>query len=1290
MSEEGDFVVVAMGSAAGGLAALQAFFGALHDADVAQGAAFLVILHLPPEETGDAAADLANAAPLPVHEVSGAVRLAPGAVYLAPPDRAVTLSGDLIEARPRGDGSPAHPVDDLFAALGSRYGRRTIGIILSGTGSSGSHGLTVIKEHGGAVFAQDPDTADFADMPRAAIETGHVDRVLAPASMPAAIAACAAHIAQAAAAATPERTEAGSEPQSRGRLANPEASTDRAFAAILDILRAHAGLDLRQYKTGTLQRRIDRRVALHRLPDRAAYAAMLRGSHEERDALAADVLITVTSFFRDGAAWDCLRDAVVRPLVNAGCEEQPIRAWVAGCASGEEAYSLGMLLFEEMEAQGRTVALEIFATDAAVPMLARARQGRYPLAAVQHLSDRRRERFFRRENDTVRVRHELREAIVFAPQDLVQDPPFSRLDLVVCRNLLIYLKPELQQKVIRLFHFALREGGFLFLGPAENIGSGEEIFEPVSSQHRIYRTKAGLRRNAFDFPVPRNAYRTPRLEGTPQRDEQPRRRGATTVERAARILADVYAPPSIIVDRDLTALFYHGATERFLKPQMGEPTHDLSVLLLDGLSLRLRDLAERARESRRRQEGIARATVEGEPVRVRIEVTPRPDEEGEGGVLVVGLVEQSEAEPRAAAEAETSSSSREQELEAEVAQLRDELRRTMQASHQSQEELKSYNEEVVSMNEELRSANEELETSKEELQSLNEELNTVNKQLRAKVDELHERTGDLDNLLSSTEVGTLFLDSELCIRWFSSAMAHLFNIREQDTGRPVGELKPRFEDPSFLDDAREVLRHHAPVERQVRADHGRRLLRRTAPYRTLDDRIDGVVVTFTDVTAIQNARDYAETILETVPLPFVVLDVDLRVLSASPAFYETFRVRREDTDQRYIYDLGNGQWNIAELRRLLGEVLPSDKVFTGYEVTHTFETVGTKTMKLNGRRLEHLQLILLAIEDVTEERAAQARVAESEERMRALVNATSYIVFRMSPDWKEMWRLDGNGLVEDLCEPRTGWIERYIHPADQPLVREKIAEAVRTKSMFDLEHRVLRPDGSAAWTRSRAVPLLDERGEIREWFGAASDVTARKQAEGDRELLVAELNHRMKNILSVIRGLATLSGENATDGAEYRERFLARLDALIRAHNLALGSGAQGIDLAVLSTGCLEPYAGPGRQRVTVEGGAVRLDSRRSVALALVLHELATNAMKHGSLSDQKGTVRLSWTVTEEDGGALIALEWREADGPEVRPPDTVSFGLRMIERVLTFDLGGTAQLDFRREGLVLKAAFPA
>lgn len=1141
------FPVAALGGSAGGLQAFTTFLEAVEALGEPPGIAFIIVPHLSPDHESHIAELLQRTCRLPVSGVTQSTAIDADHVYVLMPGQTLFVRQGRMEPQPREPGADHHPVDDIFASLGAEFGPRAVAVVLSGTGSNGSAGLTAVRENGGLVLAQAPDTAEFGEMPRRAIDTGLVDSVLPPEEMAGFLTRYAEHLRSAPAAG--RRGDTAEEGQAEEKESGDDGG---GFSAILGLLEAQSSIDFRHYKFGTLQRRIDRRVQLNRLDSWNVYAEVLRKKPEELEALADDLLITVTGFFRDEKAWDTLKEQAIRPLVEAHHADRPIRAWVAGCATGEEAYSLAMLLSEETKAQERALPVEIFATDASDAALARARQGLYPAAAVQHLSEKRRNSHFERGDDRVRVKQQLRECVVFAPQNLLQDPPFSRIDLVICRNVLIYLQPETQQKLIRLFHFALREDGYMLLGSAETIAGAEHLFDTISKKWRLYRRVGPTRHDIVDFPISESASRFVPRYSAPEAGQRP---AAHRTEEALKALADWHAPPSVLIDGSFQVLYYHGATERYLKSQSGEPSRDLLTLAREGLGLRLRRLIGRAKKANTPQAERMQLGSDGGTTSVVIEVIPIDRGRGSNRLLV-SFMEESPAAPSAAASA-SPASSREQELEAEVKFLREEIEASTKFANRSQEELKAYNEEIVSMNEELRAANEELETSKEELQSLNEELNTVNSQLRAKLDELNERTNDLDNLLTSTDMATLFLDPDLCIRWFSPKIEELFHVRATDTGRQISDFAQKFTDEVFTADCEQVLRTLTPAEKEVSSD-GRWFIRRIVPYRTRDHRIDGVVVTFSDITAVQAGRHYAERIVETVPSPLLVLDPELRVVSANPAFYERFRVRPEETEQRLIYDLGNGQWNIPALRRLLTDVLPHDDGFRDQEVEHDFEHIGRKVMLVSGRRLDHVQLILLAIEDITE----------------------------------------------------------------------------------------------------------------------------RKRNESQQAMLMAELNHRVKNALSVVQGLASQTMARSGSLDEFWAAFAGRLAAFARAHGRLLEREWTSTDLKRLvqdATDAFDPT------RMSVEGPHAEVSSKKALALSLMLHELETNATKYGALAHDEGRVEIRWSV---ENGDAVRLIWQESGGPRVAPPKRDGFGTRLITQMAAHELGGDADLRFEPEGLRCELTF--
>jgi two-component system, chemotaxis family, CheB/CheR fusion protein len=902
------------------------------------GLAFVVVLHLDPRHHSELASLLGRRTAMPVVDIVDRVRIEPNSVYVIVPDKSVRVDGDRLRlfepAEPRGH---RHPVDALFVSLAEHRRERAIAIVLSGTGRNGTQGVKEVKASGGLALVQDPATAQFDGMPRSAITVGLADHIAAPEKMPEILVHYARH----------------------GYMADPDGLAAEASDAqevldpVLALLRTRSGLDFRNYKQSTVHRRIHRRMGLTNRGTLAEYAELLRSNPGEIAALVKDLMISVTGFFRDLQAWAALDEAVVAPLVAERDADAEIRMWVPACATGEEAYSLAMVVVERARAAHKTLNMKIFATDGQETNLSVARDGVYPAAAVSSMSPERLRRFFDRLDGSYQIKKELRELIVFAPQNLLRDPPFSRLDLITCRNLLIYLNPEAQKRVVGLFHFALREGGHLFLGNAETVGRHDNLFDTVSKKWRIYRRLGPTRHDIVQFPV-LGAHAQFAARDEPARsDTEP----ARAVEIARRALLDRYAPASVLIDQKGRILYFHGPTGDYLEPPPGEPTSDLLAMARDELRPRLRAAVREATEKHNTVTVSARVRQREAVRKVSVTVAPLATAPASAGLLLVSFAP--ESEPRATIHAVPPTSDREanqnaashRALEEELKSTRAELRSTVEQMESANEELKAANEEATSMNEELQSTNEELETSKEELQSYNEELHTINNQLQLKNQELEGLADDQNNLLAGTEVATIFLDLEHRIKWFSPASSELLNLVPSDIGRPLTHFAPKFDDPNLLQDVDTVLEKLTPNEAEISSAAGRWYLRRLIPYRTRDNRIAGAVLTFTDVTerkhvadAVNEARLYAEAIVQTIRQPLLMLDVELRVQSANPAFYTLFQVPKEDTQNRRIYELGNGQWDIPALRRLFEDLLPKDTAIEDFAVEHSFENIGRRIM----------------------------------------------------------------------------------------------------------------------------------------------------------------------------------------------------------------------------------------------------------------------------------------------------------------------------------------------------------
>jgi two-component system, chemotaxis family, CheB/CheR fusion protein len=823
-------IVAGIGVPAGGLKSLKRFFARMPSG---HGVGFVLIQDLEPSRKRLTVSQLQDQTTLAVVEATDGMPVLADRVHFMPPNKFLNI----VECRlslqePIQCSGLWMPIDHFFCSLAGDQRRRGCGILLAGTGSDGMLGLSEIKAAGGRTFAEDVGVAGSPTALRSAVDAGVVGAVLSVEAMVESIVALA------------EQAITGS------RSESPKLDDD--LRAVLEILRMKIGHDFRCYKPTTLVRRIRRRMTLAKVATVADYARFLDGHPDEVGLLQKDLLIGVTEFFRQPQAWEILEEKVIASLVESAQPGGEIRVWVPGCSTGKEAYSLAMLLSEQVEKSGKKLAIQIFATDSDVAALATARSGSYPEGEIEgNVSPERLQRFFVRKEGRYQVLKNLREQLVFAPQNITADPPFSRLDLISCRNLLIYLDQEVQKKVIALFHFALREGGFLFLGTAETVGDREDLFEPVSKKWRIYRRIGVGRSVGVEIPVRPTGGPSPAFGKLP---------GAASVSRlslasaAQQVLLDRFSPASVMIDRKLQVLYVHGAVEDYLTFPAGELTTRVVEMAREGLRARLRGAIAECLETNRSVSVTARVRRGGKSVPVKATISPLQYPRETDGLLLITFEDYRVSAGKSSLR-KASGVNDLQQLEEELKVTREELQSTIDQLEVSNDQLKASNEEVTAANEELQSANEELETSKEELQSLNEELNTINSRLQEKVEELESTNNDIVNLLSSTSIATVFLDRELKVRRYTPAITLLLSLIPSDVGRPMADILRRFTDEALIEDARRVLADLAPLSKEVQADDGRWYMRRITPYRTQDDRIEGVVVTFVDVTDLKQAQE---------------------------------------------------------------------------------------------------------------------------------------------------------------------------------------------------------------------------------------------------------------------------------------------------------------------------------------------------------------------------------------------------------------------------------------------------
>jgi two-component system CheB/CheR fusion protein len=826
------FPIVGIGASAGGLEALEQFLGHV---PAGSGMAVVIVQHLDPTRKGIMSELLQRTTGMKVVQVKDRTAVQPNCVYVIPPNKDMSILHGVLHllapASPRG---LRLPIDFFFRSLAQDQQEHSIGVILSGMGSDGTLGLRAIKEKAGLVLVQEPATAKFDGMPRSAVDAGLAD-ITAPADeLPEKILAYL------------QRT-----PLIASAEVELDDKTQSALEKIVILLRARTGHDFSLYKRNTLYRRIERRMGIHQIVKMVSYVRYLQENQQELDLLFKELLIGVTNFFRDPAAWEQLRTQAVPELLASRQPGQALRVWVPGCSTGEEAYSMAITLKEAVEqyAPKGNYAVQIFATDLDRDAIDKARQGIYPETIATDVSPERLKRFFTKEERGYRVRKEIREMVIFAPQNLIMDPPFTKLDILSCRNLLIYLTSAVQKKLMPLFHYSLSPGGILFLGSAETIGGATELFTPLSGKSRLFRRpESALRPEPVEFPSSFSA--GPPAISVKSPDLKP---AGSLQTLADQLVLQRYAPPSVLANDKGDIFYISGRTSKYLEPAAGKANWNIFAMARDGLRYELSGAFQKAL---RQKEGVVlhglKVGTNGGTQYVDVTVQ-QLDEPGplHGLVMIVftDVLAPVTAEASASMPKSHVRGARVAELEKELQQVHAEARTTREEMQTAQEEFRSTNEELQSTNEELQSTNEELTTSKEEMQSLNEELQTVNAELQAKVDELSRVSNDMKNLLNSTDIATLFLDNDLNVRRFTPQATKIIKLIPSDAGRPITDLASGLRYPELAEDAREVLRTLASAEKPIAARDGRWFTVRIMPYRTLDDRIDGVVITFANITA---------------------------------------------------------------------------------------------------------------------------------------------------------------------------------------------------------------------------------------------------------------------------------------------------------------------------------------------------------------------------------------------------------------------------------------------------------
>lgn len=952
-----------IGGSAGGLETFEDFFARMPSDS---GMAFVVVQHLDPTHKGMLPELLQRYSSMPVVQIEDGMQVKPNSIYVIPPNKDLSiLHGTLQLLEPASARGLRLPIDFFFKSLAQDQGDKAVAIIVSGMGTDGTLGLRSIKEKLGMVMVQDPESATFNGMPNSALSTGLEDYIAPASELPSKLLEYARH----------RQATLGGAPELAERALN-------SLQKIIVLLRARTQHDFSLYKKDTLNRRIKRRMDIHLIDNPEGYVRYLQENPHEVDLLFKEMLIGVTSFFRDAQAYEALKETISTKLREEAESLGTLRAWVVGCSTGEEAYSIAMILHEAIDGmeQKSIVDLQIFATDIDKEAIEIARHGVYPSNIAADVSPERLQRYFTKEENNYRVKKDIRDSMIFAPQNVIMDPPFTRMDLVSCRNLLIYFSPELQQKVLPLFHYSLKPKGVLFLGPSESVAGKKDLFTALDNKAKIFQRKETdlVHAEAVEFPIFHQPHK--RANGvSPARERAGK--DISMADIAQNFLMEGYTPPAVLVNDQGDILYINGRTGKYLEPSPGKANLNVYAMARTGLRNEIGIAARKALTQGTDVivKGIKVGTNGGQQM---INLTARPITNPRNKETLLMIVFQDVDMPKRVRrrKGDTSASGEQpaqiKQLEEELKTSREHLQDMVEQMQATSEELQSANEELQSSNEELQSTNEELTTSKEEMQSLNEELGTVNSELTVKVDLLSQVNNDMKNLLNSTQIATIFLDNDLKIKRFTSEATNIIKLIDSDVGRPVSDLVSNLEEVDIAGDAREVLDTLVFKQSQVQTSEGRWYSVRILPYRTLENVIDGVVLTFIDITDVKSLesagaeRDFARSIVDTVREPLLILDGNLKVVFASQPFYRKFGVTETQTEGQFVYDLGNKQWDISTLRTLLEDILPSRTEMNDFLVEHTFPNIGHRKMLLNAREIRRTgqkpSFILLALEDVTE------------------------------------------------------------------------------------------------------------------------------------------------------------------------------------------------------------------------------------------------------------------------------------------------------------------------------------
>ena len=945
ISSDAPFPIVALGSSAGGLEATEAFF---KNSPTDSGMAYVIISHLEPRHPSLLAEIISKSTTMEAAQAEDGMIIHKNKIYVIPPGKYLIITNGILHLFDRSSENEAFlPIDHFLRSLAEDRKENAVAVILSGNASDGSLGIRAIHSNLGMIMVQSPETAKYDSMPRNAIETGLVDYVLPPGEMSGMIVKYVQALGT----------------KARSSKIEPVGAVD-AEHKILSIVRSGTGHDFYLYKKSTINRRIERRMTVHQLESKEQYATYLLANQQEIHLLFQDLLIEVTNFFRNPEAFESLKENLKKTIFGPNSEKDELRVWVTACSSGEEVYSIGIILKELMEETGKNLHIQIFGSDINEEAINVARTGEYPLAIVEDVDAKRLDRYFIKQENGYKVRKEIREMAVFAPHDVIRDPPFIHLDILSCRNLLIYFEPVLQRRVLEMFSTALNPNGILFLGESETITGFEDRYIPIDPKRKIYRRRP----YAISMPITGViAQPRPIKENAPK--EKGLAKGPNVHDRAEKILLSEHVPPCLVVNDKNEITYFHGRTNKYLEHSPGRASLGIQDLLREDIRSEVLLTLNESRNSGRTEtrEAIYVHTNGGSSF---LNIIVRPLEEGTpvSDVLVIfdeKFIPQKILKDKQQLTISPNREIRIDELERDLRYTKENLRSTIEELETSNEELTSTNEELQSNNEELQSVVEESETGKEELNSLNEELLTVNTELERKNQELSKINSDTKNLLYSVDEAIIFLDIDLNIRRFTPQTEKIMNLLPGDVGRPIQDIAMRLQYQDLLIDSKEVLDTLNTEEKEVQTKEGRWYRLKLLPYRTVENVIDGVVMTFSDIDEQKKvqeklkeltmearaSQEYAESIVNTIKEPLLIVDQDLVVRSANTSFYELFGTTDENIRDRPIGETLNGVWNNSVMIDRLKELSSKEAELENLSMEIVIPHLGKRSVDITARKL---------------------------------------------------------------------------------------------------------------------------------------------------------------------------------------------------------------------------------------------------------------------------------------------------------------------------------------------------